>query len=162
MAEGHDYFDAVAAGDGVLVRMTENAATTLAHLVSQLVAFLEREETLPGHKRLLRAMKPEDVRRRMFPDACGSRAASDDFRARFREVLTDPAPAHRVAQRLQEPTPLLVPFDELEDWHTTMALVRALHLATRAPDQMVVVWTKVVQEHLIVALEPKAVTGWPN
>lgn len=161
MVEGHDYFDAVGAGDGVLVRMSDNVAATLTHLIGQLVAFFERSELPAEHRRLLRKASARDVLRRMFPDACDSRAESDEFRTRFHELLTDTAPAHRVSKRLAEPTPVLVPFDEADDWHVTMALVRALNLARSAPDQSVTEWTRAVQDHLIRAVEPKAFTGWP-
>ncbi len=39
-----------------------------------------------------------------------------------------------------EPMPFLVRFDELDDWHTTMGLVRALQNAQRAPDDTIIQW----------------------
>lgn len=161
MTETHDYIDAMAAGDGVLVRMSDNAAATLTHLITELVGFLERGEIPQGHRRL-RKPKAHEVRRRMFPDVYGSRAESEDFRARFREVLTDTTPAHRVIARLAEPMPFLVRFHELDDWHTIMGLVRALQRTKRVPDQTVIYWTLGVQEYLVLALDPNANNGWPR
>jgi hypothetical protein len=160
MTEAYDYFDAVAAGDGVLVRMSDNAAITLSHLIGELIGLLDHEEVPAGHRRLRRP-KAHEVRRRMFPDVHGSRAESDDFRARFHDVLVDTSPAHRVVERLMEPMPFLVRFGELDDWHTTMGLVRALQNAQRAPDETIIRWTLGVQEFLLLALDPQANTGWP-
>ncbi|MDX3661824.1 hypothetical protein PV646_31370 [Streptomyces sp. ID05-26A] len=162
MSEGHDYVDAVAVGDGVLVRMSDNAAAALGHLIGELTGFLEREEVPAGHRRRWRTPRPNVVRRKMFPDVHASRGESDGFRNRFHETLTDTAPAHRVLARLNESMPFLVRFDELGDWHVTMSLVRALQKARPKPDPMIITWTLGVQEYLLLALDPQANNAWPR
>jgi hypothetical protein len=63
----------VAAGDGVVMDMSENVAVVLAHIVDRLIKFLE-------HNEVERGPSADKVRRRMFPDAYRDRAEARAFR----------------------------------------------------------------------------------
>jgi hypothetical protein len=79
-----------------------------------------------------------------------------------RDVPTDPKPAWRVRKQCGEPTPWLLEFDEVDDWLTTFAQLRGLHLTwSRATTTSAIAYSS-VQQALVSALEPRAETGWPT
>ncbi|GAB3486912.1 DUF2017 family protein [Amycolatopsis cihanbeyliensis] len=154
-----DYFDALPAADGVLVRMSENVADTLAHHAEQLIVFLERGEVPPGGSGLLRrGPTPESVGRRMFPDAYRNRAEAAAFRERHAAALRDTGAAHRVFARCCAGPMHTLPHAEVDDWLVTFGLARFVFLPRKGADPgMAGTWLTHVQETLILATNPNLV-----
>ena len=152
-----DYFDAAPTADGVVVRMSANVAQTLSHRVGLLARFLETGEvdTPPGGL-FRRKTTPDDVVRRMFPDAYPDRAESDAFRARHSAALGDSAPARRFIERCAAGCEHVLPRELVEEWLSVLGLVRFLtcERVGRQPDSPDLVWFTWAQEALVAALHP--------
>ncbi|SDK12600.1 hypothetical protein SAMN04488074_104312 [Lentzea albidocapillata subsp. violacea] len=152
----------VSMGDGLLVRASDAFVASTLTVLAELLDLLE-DGVVPRErkKRFWRAPAAETLMRQMFPDASRSAAEADAFWARHRDVLTDPKPARRVRKRCAEPTPWLLGFEEVDDWLTTFAQLRGLHLTwTRATTTTAMAYSG-VQQALVTALEPRTATGWP-
>ncbi|MDX8049034.1 hypothetical protein SK571_06555 [Lentzea sp. BCCO 10_0798] len=155
-------FVVVSMGDGLLVRASDAFVASALPVLAELLDLLE-DGVVPRERRrrFWRAPTAEALMRQMFPDASRSTAEADAFWERHRDVLTDPEPAWRVRKRCAEPTPWLLGFDEVDDWLTTFAQLRGLHLTwTRATTASAVDFSG-VQQALVTALEPRTATGWP-
>ncbi|SFQ97160.1 hypothetical protein SAMN04488564_101401 [Lentzea waywayandensis] len=152
MTEVH--FDAFPAGDGVLARSSDENLTAMADRLDELLRLLEDGVVPPGRAKWWRTPAADVLLRRMFP-------VSDEFWAGHRESLTDPGPAKRVRARIDEPTPWLIGFDEVEDWLIAFGLMRALYLTGRAATTSGAQAFNHVPECLVVALQPSSATGWP-
>ncbi|MEU3643770.1 hypothetical protein AB0E59_10370 [Lentzea sp. NPDC034063] len=152
MTEVH--FDAFPAGDGLLARSSDENLTAMADRLDELVRLLENGVVPPGRERWWRAPAADVLLRRMFP-------ISDEFWAVHREILTDPGPARRVRAKIDEPTPWLIGFDEVDDWLIAFALMRALYVTRRTASASGAETFNHVPECLAVALHPSSATGWP-
>lgn len=151
-----DYFDAVLASDGVAVRMSDNVAAILTHLVAQLIRFLETGELTPENRGPLRRPRtPDKVLRHMFPDAYRDRAQARAFRDRHAAALRDSAAPRRVYARCAGDTVYVISHAEVDDWLVTLGLARFLVMPrdTTRPD-MTGTWIMYMQECLIAAANP--------
>ncbi len=148
------HFDAIPAGDGLLLRCSDDVLTALTALLDELLRLLE-DGVVPPHRRpWWRRPAADELLRRMFD-------VSDEFWVRHREVLTDPGPVRRVRDRTDEPTPWLVAFDEVDDWIVAFARLRALHLTKTGTTPRTAIAFSVYAEQLALGLQPSAATGWP-
>ncbi|ATE54124.1 DUF2017 family protein [Actinosynnema pretiosum] len=152
-----DHFDASPVGDGVLVRMSDNVARTLAHHLGLLARFLEDDVYPEPRRSLLRRRPPRDVLAALFPDACPSRAESEDFRARHAAELRDAAPVRRVLERCATPTPFVLTRAEADDWLIALPLARRLPRRPGPERVMVEAWFAHAHEYLVLALRPDLV-----
>jgi hypothetical protein len=153
-----DQFDAVPVATGVLVRMSENVAVTLAHRVDLLIRFLEDGALEPVRSGILRrAVRPADVLLRMFPDAYPDRAESDAFRARHEAALRDSTAARRVKAHLIGDRSSVLSTADVDDWLATFGLARFLTMRRRGPhsDTPTLSWLNHVQQRLILAVDPQ-------
>ncbi|GLZ33210.1 hypothetical protein Lesp02_53980 [Lentzea sp. NBRC 105346] len=150
-----DHFDAVVGGDGVLVRMSENVATTFGFHFDELIRLLDTGEPPDIRIGLFRRRpKLDDVLRKLFPDVYRDRADSDDFRSRHAALLRDCAAIRRVRARFGESTLLVVPHPEVVEWVQVTALLRNFHLVRCGQQCATVIWCKHVLEQLVLAVEP--------
>jgi hypothetical protein len=125
--DAEDYFDAVPVGDGIAVRMAENVAATLADHVDRLIRFLETGETEQRRGGLFkRAASPDDVLKRMFPDAYRDSADATAFRLRHAAALRDTTAARRVHARCAGGAQHVLSPAEADDWITTFAKAQFL------------------------------------
>jgi hypothetical protein len=151
-----DYFDAVLASDGIAVRMSDNVAVILTHLVAQLIRFLETGE-LEQQRRgpLRRSPSPDKVVRHMFPDTYRDRAEAKAFRIRHAAALRDSAAPRRVYARCTSDTVYVITHAEVDDWLVTLGLARFLVMPRDAPSpDMTGTWICYMQERLIAAANP--------
>lgn len=148
-----DFFDATAVGDGVAVRMSANVAETLAHLIGELIRFLETGDFEPHRSGMLRrTVTAAAVRRRMFPDAYRDRVEAEAFRERHSATLRDTGPARRVRQALAGGTIHVLTHAQVGDWLATFSLARFLTLDRKSKRLgMVGTWLTYAQEALILA-----------
>ncbi|WP_033434897.1 DUF2017 family protein [Saccharothrix syringae] len=147
-----DYFDAAPVPDGVLVRMAANVEDTLAHQITGLIGFLQAPAVTRAQARL---------HRRVFPDAYRSRAAARDFRGRHAADLHDTAAAERVLARCRERSPFVLDRSELQDWLSTVGLLRLLDEPRRGGRRSVSgAWYGHIQDSLVLAADPGLATGW--
>lgn len=151
-----DYFDAVLASDGIAVRMSDNVAFILTHLVAQLIRFLETGE-LERQRRgpFRRTPSPDKVLRDMFPDAYRDRGEARAFRARHAAALRDSAAPRRVYARCASDTGYVITHAEVDDWLITLGLARFLVMSRDAPSpDMTGIWIIHMQQCLIAAANP--------
>jgi hypothetical protein len=153
----------VSVGDGLLMRASDAFIASALPVLVELIDLLESGVVPPQRKKgFWRAPTAEALMRQMFPDTSRSPAEADAFWERHRDVLTDPKPAWRVRKRCGEPTPWLLGFDEVDDWLTTFAQLRGLHLTWFLATTASAIAYSTVQQALVTALEPRAETGWPT
>jgi len=148
------HFDATSVGDGVLARCTDENLAGIMRLLDELLLLLDDGVVPPHRRRWWRTPSAATLLRRMFP-------VTDDFWERHRESLADPGPARRVRAKIDEPTPWLVGFDEVEDWIIAFAQLRSLYQTRRDATTAVATTFLSVPEQLTVALHPSSATGWP-
>lgn len=159
-----DYFDAVLASDGIAVRMSDNVARILTHLVAQLIRFLETGELEQQREGLFRRGPTQaKVFNRMFPNAYRDAAESRNFHTRHNAVLRDSAAPRRVYARCTNDTAYVIAHTELDDWLITLGLARFLTQPRDAamPD-MTGTWINYMQERLIVTVHPQLATLMTN
>ncbi|MGW5055384.1 DUF2017 family protein [Actinokineospora sp. NPDC004072] len=157
-----DYFDAAVAADGVVVRMSDNVAATLAHHVEKLARFLETGALDPAPGGLFRKQTTaEEVVRRMFPDAYPDRGESDAFRARHTAALGDSGPARRFVQRCTAASQHVLPPAEADEWVGVLGMVRFLAFPRTGHrgEATELVWFNWAQEALVAALHPDWFSG---
>lgn len=154
-----DYFDALPVVEGILVRMSDNVAATLAHHVGELIQFLEHDEVPPKRTGFLRRrLSAEDVLRRMFPDAYRDRATADDFRTRHASLLRDSTAPRRVRAQCLGGRSFLLDHQDMDDWMIALGLVRLmLHPRHGVDRSMTNVWFWHMQDSLVLASNPHMV-----
>ncbi|SHE96425.1 DUF2017 family protein [Streptoalloteichus hindustanus] len=158
-AQDVDYLEAVAAPDGVVVRMSENVAVVVEHILERLTRFLADGEA-PGPRRwfgLRRAPSTEDLLDRMFPDAYQDSASTAAFRARHRSAMRAEAlaAAQRVRQRWAGQPLMYLERQDVDDWFVVAGLARFLFGGRRrSRDVMEVVWLNFLMDRLVAASHP--------
>ena len=160
-----DYFDAVPVADGVAVRMSDNVALILTQLTDRLIRFLENGEVGQRSRGpFRRALTPDMMLCRMFPDAHRDSAQARSFRERHAAVLRDSTAPRRVHARCAGDTVHVIDHAEVDDWLVTLGLARFLTLPRDAatPD-LTGTWINHMQECLVGAVNPQLTyltTSW--
>ncbi|KAA2262596.1 DUF2017 family protein [Solihabitans fulvus] len=136
-----DFVDVVAAADGVVLRMSENAAETFRFVLERVVALLERGEAPESGRRLfgLRpARSAEQVLRQMFPDAYADSALAAGFRREHGEAQRAEALAavRRVLDGWAGAVSTYLERAEVDDWLRALGVAR-FAFAVRKGDRLV-------------------------
>jgi hypothetical protein len=148
-----DYFDAVLVADGVAVRMSDNVAVILTQLAGRLIRFLETGEVEQQGRR---ALTPNKMLRRLFPDAYRGSAEARAFRDRHAAALRDSNAPRLVHARCGGGTECVIAHAEVDDWLTTLGLARLLTTPRDATTMdMTGIWINHMQECLITAINPR-------
>jgi hypothetical protein len=152
--DAEDYLDAVPVGDGIAVRMAENVAATLADHVDRLIRFLETGETEQRRDGLFkRAASPDDVLKRMFPDAYRDSVDATAFRLRHAAALRDTTAARRVHARCAGAAQHVLSPAEADDWITTFAKAQFLGTPRKGrKTDPTTLWLAHVQDSVLSAM----------
>lgn len=154
--EAEEIFSARRVDGGVEVRVPERFARAWEPSFQALETLYRRNSYVHG----LRFPRPIRMRRavlrKMFPNVAASRWQSAMFRRRHRKVLADHKLIDRVWEQWINAEPLVLTFEEAEEWLVAIGQIRALYLLVRKTTPAQILTLGHIQYQLVLAIDPEA------